>query len=60
MTGSFWFYSEDEATNFNNDIANTGDFKSSKYKAKLLGKAVAQPSPNEGNGILKNATMLCH
>ena len=35
-TGSLWFYSKDEATNFNN-IENTDDFKSFKYKAKLLG-----------------------
>ena len=26
-TGSLWFYSKDEATNFNNNIENTGDFK---------------------------------
>ena len=36
-TGSLWFYSEDEATNFNANIENTDDFKSFKYKAKLLG-----------------------
>ena len=33
--GSLWFYSKDEATNFNADIANTNDFKSFMYKAKL-------------------------
>ena len=32
-TGSLWFYSKDEATDFNNDILN---FKSFKYKAKLI------------------------
>ena len=26
------------------------------YKAKLLGNTVAQPAPNQANGILKNAT----
>ena len=31
-TGSLWFYSKDEATDFNANIANTDDFK---YKAKL-------------------------
>ena len=30
-TGSLWFYSKDEATNFNANI----DFKSIKYKARL-------------------------
>ena len=25
---SLWFYSKDKATNFNNDIENTDDFKS--------------------------------
>ena len=27
-TGRLWFYSKDEATNFNEDIANDNDFKS--------------------------------
>ena len=31
-TGSLWFYSKDEATDFNANTANTDDFK---YKAKL-------------------------
>ena len=33
-TGSLWFYSKDETTNFNANIANTDNFKSFKYKAK--------------------------
>ena len=40
-SGSLSFYSKDEATNFNNNIANTDSFKSFKYKAKLLGNTVA-------------------
>ena len=51
-TGSLWFYSKDEATNFNADITNTDDFKSFRYKTKLLGNTVAQPNPNHANGIL--------
>ena len=43
-TGSLWFYSKDEAINFNANIANIDDFKSFKYKAKLLETAVAQAS----------------
>ena len=35
-TGSSWFYSNNEATNFNADIDNNNNFKSFKYKAKLL------------------------
>ena len=35
-TGSLWLYSKDEATNFNAGIANTDNFNSFKYKAKLL------------------------
>ena len=35
-TVSLWFYSKDEATDFNANIANNDDFKSFKYKAKLL------------------------
>ena len=34
--GSFWFYFQDEATNFNADIANDNNIKSFIYKAKLL------------------------
>ena len=54
-TGSLWFYSKDEATNFNADTANTNNFKSFKYKTKLLGNTVAQDTPNQANGFLKNA-----
>ena len=42
-TGSLWFYSKDEATNFNADIANDNNFKSFMYKAKSLETTVAQP-----------------
>ena len=56
-TGSLWFYSKDEATNFNADIANNDSFKSFRYKAKLLGNTAAQPAPNAANEILKNATI---
>ena len=49
-TGSLWFYSKDEATDFNNNIANTDGFKSFKYKAKSLG-IIDQPNPNNANGI---------
>ena len=34
-TGSLWFYSKDEETNFDANIENTDDFKS--FKCKLLG-----------------------
>ena len=47
-----WFYSKDKATTFNNDIENTDDFKSFKYKAKLLGNWVEY----RANGILRNVT----
>ena len=56
--GSLWFYSKDETTNFNSNIANTNDFKSLKCKAKLLASTVAQPAVNATNGILKNATVV--
>ena len=56
-TGSLWFYSKNEATNFNADIANTDNFKSFKYKVELLKTTVAQPAPNAENGILRNATI---
>ena len=34
--GSLWFYSKDEATNFNNNTTDTNNFKSFIYKVKLL------------------------
>ena len=37
---------------------NTNDFKSFKYKAKLLGNTVAQSALNQANGILKNAAIV--
>ena len=55
-TGSLWFYSKDEATNFNADIVSD-NFKSFKYKPKLLGNTVAL-ADNAANGILKNATIV--
>ena len=54
-TGSLWIYSNDEATNVNNDIENIDEFTS--FKSKLLGNTVAQLTPDEANGILKNATV---
>ena len=55
-TGSLWFYSNDEATNFNNNIENIDNFKSFEYKSNfLLADTVAQPNPNNDNGVLKNA-----
>ena len=39
------FYSKVEATNFDNDIANTDDYKSLKYKAKLLWDTAIQFYP---------------
>ena len=34
-TGSLWFYSKDEETDFNNIIENSDEITSSKYKTKL-------------------------
>ena len=33
-TGALWFYSKEEAADFNVNIVNTINFKSFKYKAK--------------------------
>ena len=52
-TGSLWFYSKDEATYFNADIANNNIFKSFEYKAKLSGNTV-EDEPKE---IIRNATI---
>ena len=57
-TWNLWLYSKDEATNFNNNIANTNNFKSFKYKAKNMERNMeAQPNPNHANKILKNTTI---
>ena len=56
-TGSLWFYFKNEPTNFSNDMENTDDFKSFNHTAKLSGNTVAQPTPNQANGILRNATI---
>ena len=53
-TGSLWFYSKDEPTNFNADIANDSNFESFKYKAKLLENTEA----DNAIGISKNATIV--
>ena len=52
-TRSSWFYSKDEATNFNNNIDNDDNFNPCKHKAKLLGKTEA----DNVNGILKSTTI---
>ena len=58
-TGSLWFYSKDEETNFDANIENTDDLNLSSvnYWAKLLGNTEAQPNLNNANGTLKNATI---
>ena len=50
-TGRLWFYSKDEATNFNTDTEDNNNFKSFKYKAKLL----ENTEISGANRILKNA-----
>ena len=53
-TESLWFYSYDEATNFNADISND-NFKSFEYTAKLLRNTKADGA----NGILKKCNNCC-
>ena len=52
-TGSLQFYSKDEATSFNADIATDDNFKSFRYKDKLFGNT----ETDRANGILENATI---
>ena len=40
-TGNLWFYSNNEASDFNADIASTDNFSSFEYKAKLLENTAA-------------------
>ena len=49
-TGSLWFYSKDKVTDFNVDIANSNDFKSFRYRTKLLRNTVIDGA----NGILSH------
>ena len=50
--GNLWFYSKDEAANFNNAIAADDDtFKSFKYKSRLVGSTWGT------NRILENETV---
>ena len=53
MTGSSWYYSKDETTNFDAYIANINTFKSFEYRAKLLENAVADGN----NSNIKNETI---
>ena len=48
---SLLFYSKDDATNFNADIASNNNFKCFEYKANLLENAKADGA----NGVLGNA-----
>ena len=50
-TGCLWFYLKNEGTSFSKDIANDNNFKSFKYKTKLLENTIT----DNANGILKNA-----
>ena len=52
-TRSLLFHSKDEATNFNNDIADTTDFKTLKYKTKIMEETQAK----KVNRILKGTTI---
>ena len=52
-TESLWFYSKEEATDFNANVASANDFKSFKYKGKLLGNTEAEGA----NEILINVTI---
>ena len=47
----YGFILKNEVTNFNKEIVNTNNFKSFKYKAKLLGNTEAQPNPYNVNGF---------
>ena len=50
---TLWFYSKNEETGFDNDIANNNGFKSLKNKAKLLENTEIDGK----NGILRNKTI---
>ena len=51
--GSLWFYSKDNATNFNADVDNNNNFKYFGYKTKLLENIES----DNANAILRNVTI---
>ena len=53
ITTGFWFYSKDEATNFDSEIANN-NLESFEYKTKLLGNIEA-----DGNNVIKKKSNNC-
>ena len=53
-TGSLWFYSKDEATDFVTDIANNNNFRSFECKTKLSENTIADGV----NRILKIAAVV--
>ena len=62
MLAGLWFYSKNETTNFENDIANSDGFSPINRslinnKAQLTEGKNAQLVPYASNGILKNATI---
>ena len=56
-TGDLWIYSKDEAFDIDAIIVNINNFKSFKYKAKLLENAFAQSAANQTNGIQKDTAI---
>ena len=54
-TDSLWFYSKDEATNFNANIKENNAFTSFKYKVKLL----RNTEVDGANGIFKKWKDCC-
>ena len=53
MTGNFWFYSKDQANNFNANITNNSNLVSFNFNAKLLKNTVA-----EGNNSILTNTVI--
>ena len=53
MTGNFWFYSKDQANNFNANITNNSNLVSFNFNAKLLKNTVA----GGNNSILTNTVI---
>ena len=52
-TSVSWLYSKNEATNFNNNIANTNPLKFLKYKTMLFKTTLF----DNNNRILRNSTI---
>ena len=60
MTGSLWFYSKDESTNVDNNIANANNFKSLGIRLNYQGTHCVNPHQIIATELQKIQQLPCH